>query len=487
MANKKLMLGDIVNNDNLNVSIEMIDPQIDDSVVVELQEQFNNLILLIADEDIKDTYQLFKNKSGLNIVNLIDSLTSNRFGINFKHLATNSNNYGVLTTPPINYNVLNNDAEMKYHDAKEWIKIFDVGTSSKDNLDNVDSDKDFVKIVSNWANSFKSLDDQLKESTIVIDNKKAKIHGLPKTYNIAILGDLVFLIRDIKLNSKELVAVLLHEVGHAYTHIEYSYRTVNSTMVLVDTIKDTMLKSNGGLKKALKLGYEKAFNEKMVSKSDTEVEAVINIANKYLNSTRYISKQYHSYTDSEQIADQFSSRFGLGNELATGLTKMIGYNTELRKLNCITLSLLPVAIIFSIAAMSLLLGVAYLVIGVIVVYIFELIGDIIDSIATAGGSKRAVTYDDNKRRIIRIRNELVRTIRLVDVDKKTMTLLIENVEEINKLLNTIPDDKVGIIDSFFRRLSGVSDEAINSKLLEQMLEDVGENSLHIMSQKFKNL
>lgn len=487
MSKRIIGMEQLFKKKDLNVSLEMLDLQPNDKVVTDLIDYFNDLILLNGDEIIRSTYDMFKNKATLGVIKLLDSTITSRFGINFKHIATESNNYGVLTTPPVNFNVLNNDVEDTYKSIKESVEEL-APYFKKNKIENISDDTDFYSIIANWRDSFKSLDDKLKTSNVVIDNKRGVIKGLPSSYNVIILGDLYFLIETLNLSARELTAILLHEVGHAYTHIEYSYRTVNQTMVLVDTIRDTIIKNNGSIKKALVLGYEKAFDEKLVTKSNTEIEAMIAISNKYLNSTRYISRQYHSYTDSEQLADQFASKFGLQLDLVSGLNKLTAYhNNPLVKLGDITLSLLPAAIIFGIASLSFLFGAGILVIGIITVYLFETIIEIFDSLTTAGGTRRASTYDDSKRRVIRIKNELVRSIRLSNVDKATMGVLISNVEEINLLLNKIPDDKVSVIDSFFRKLFSVSDDAINSKLLEQMIEDVAENELHVISQKFKTI
>ena len=91
---------------------------------------------------------------------------------------------------------------------------------------------------------------------------------------------------------------------------------------MTDTILENISTKNRSPKEAIKIAYERATGEKINSK-DLEginpISTVIYLTEKF---TRYITgHNVHSYTDSEQLADQFAVRFGQGNYLASALAK----------------------------------------------------------------------------------------------------------------------------------------------------------------------
>lgn len=476
------------------LSKEMIDIQVNDPFVEQATRIFENILDTIRNKNLHSTIVGFKNPMFKNNMENLDELIYKRFGIKVRHIPDESMNYGVCPVPALNYNVLNNSVLNTYQSIKDEIKRVreDFGMKpTTDKVDDIENTDDVLNIYNALIKTFDGMDKHLKSSNVKIDLKNAKIHNLPEDYHIMIFGDIVSLLTMYKVDPKEMTAILLHEIGHAFTHIEYMYRTYNNTAVLVDSMKDSLIKKKSSLKKTLVIAYEASFGEKMTEvQSSTSVTALITMVNRYIADTRYLTS-YHSYTDSEQLADQFAGRFGVGPQLASGLKKFYDGSGFMALLSVFVPMIMLIMVIGFIATMSIIGAIGITVIWVILNVIINMIVDFFTSISTKGGALSAYTYDENKQRINRIKNEAVRSLRLMvasgEIDKDLNNTMLQNILSVVNILELLPEDKVGFFDSIARKLTSGGERLLDAKKFEQELENLQENDLHISAAKLRSL
>lgn len=476
---RKLFEEDDNNIGKSDISLEMIDFQNDDLVIKQLEEHYNKLI------EFSDKYStkivtgvsFFKHKEAKKVIESIDNIISKRFGIIFKHVNSNGIGYATIPTPPINFNIINGSSEDFHSYLKDILGKNDkesrevTSKDVKDNKDIKDYDRDYESVIFKIYESFNKMEDVLNGKGVVIDNKKAIIKNLPKDYQLFLIVDFYQLINTYKLTARELTAVLMHEIGHGYTHIEYSYRTTKSTSVIIDSIRDG-LKKNKSSNDILKIAYKKVSGEKTNSFNDKIIG--LKLIDKYMSTTLKLNNEdNHSFTDSEQLADQFSTRFGLGKDIITGLDK-IHYPYKDKQFNIIAMSntINVLLLIFFIVSMP-----ETIIFVILTFFMFFLVG---------GENSNEITYDNNLQRYKRVRNDLIRIIRSSNLDKKTMKSFIKNIDVVDAIISETKSDET-LFSKISDNLFSWNKKSSRFKKLEEMLEDMSENNLHLASNKLRNI
>ena len=469
-----------------SVSNEMISEQLNDKVVSDLITKFDELIMA-ADRfstKIVSSISFFRFRETRDIIDDIDKIIFNRFKIKTQHVSGSGMGYAIITVPPINLNVIAGDIEDKFKHFKDLLgkdkTVYDdrVEVTERDvksKKDIKDIFRDEKSVIYHTYISYLKLENTLKSSRVKIDLKKANIENLPKDYNLFLLADFYSLINKYKMTAKELTAILLHEIGHGFTHLEYSYRTVKNTTVLLDTIRDNI--SNGKTKTdTINLLYKEVLRgEDNLSEYNGTVGA-IRFIDKYMRLTLDMNiDDRHSFTDSEQLADQFANRFGLGESLVSSLSKLHhDIPTPPRG---------PATIIL-ICLMSLV----FIVFGLLFIpaIITYTIVYIIMTILLGGNDSRETTYDSKLRRYQRIKNDIIKIIRTTDLDKNTIRNLLTELSSIDNLMSMAKND-ISIISKIGDNLMPWNKRASSFKKLEELLEDMSENNLYIASNKLRTL
>jgi hypothetical protein len=467
---------------NSTLSTEMIDIQKNDYVVPLLESAIGDLRDKMTEFSINSTKEAFNHKTIYPIIQRIDAILKKRFGFTTRHVSTDTSNYAIFPVPPKSFNVLNDNVEELYTNISEHLEDTNVKTIE------VKHDYQINNILSDWKQSIDSLEKTMNTKGVYIDLHHATISGLPDDYVLYMFGDFNFLLNGINLSNREVVAVMMHEIGHGFTHLEYSYRSVKNTGVLVDTMKDNLLNKNKSYRESLVLAYEETFHEKLTeTEKKNALSATIAVMNKYVANSTYMGDSIHAYTDSEQAADQFSGRFGLGAELVSALKAItdkygsFGFLAGQFALPLVAILTYYAVLVLITGGLAVLGNIAIVTIGVITLL------NLIVAIFTKGGTTIPETYDENKRRAIRSRNELVRQLRLSQLNKTELTAMLGQIELTDKLISKIPADKVGIFNRLVIAMSKDAKLHRDSKYTEQLIEDLMENDLYVAAGKLKAL
>jgi len=478
-------------NTNRNVlSTEMIDPQIGDYVVEALNLRFSRIVNLYENLSLTNV-KFFRHREVKVLIEEIDSLISKRYGINFKHINATGFGYAVFPAPPKQYNIINRDIVNNHEETKAYLNA--IGKRKSNSYKEVDDfEQHQNEVLYNWVKSVEAIDNQFRKDGITVDLKKAAITNLPKDY-IAYIGvDFDILIGKANATGPELTATLMHEIGHAFTHIEYSYRTVNNTAVIVDSLK-SVIDETMSYNKALRLSYVKLGGDAKGIDKTNAVTATLMVVNKYMINTRdFDTTNTHSVSDSEQLADQFAGKFGLSSELATMLTKLHKVGEDMN--NAAIMEATGI-IYLNILLTSLFIAGSIsgaIVISAITVGIIFALAIVIESgidLYTGGGVRGGITYDLDYRRTKRIRNEVVRQLRTTDLPKSVIKEQLSYLKVIDEELLAAKSESKEISNfaKLGRLLFKTNRDASSVKELDELVEDIMENELYIASNKLKTL
>lgn len=477
-------------------SFEMISEQVNDYVVGKIEDQFQQLINLKIKGGSSD---YFKNPKSVSIINNIDTFIKDRFGINAKHINGKNIGYACLPVAPLRDNVLNRDIVKQTDYVKKVLKREEL---NYDKNKRKDYDEDQLAIYNHLVEMREAITEAMKKEPVFINLKEAKIQNLPDSYQAYFIADFHLLINIGKCTAAELTAVLFHEIGHVFTHLEYSIRTAQNVQVLTDSVRDIVMKQNRGTKDMLKMVYEKNTNMKVPKEFERmkTTEAALFVANGLasdkildLNTIKKnTSLQDHSFTDSEQLADQFAGRFGLGGPLSTALNKLMAIDSGFKLFHMIMYvgndQMISTSIFLALLAI-ITAGGSLILLGIL--WISFLSAALLNCIFRKSFYSEEVissgmTYDDIRRRFMRIKNELVRQIPSVD-DKDVRKQILNSILMVEKQMDAVPQAHSGIFEKIVMFFQYDKDAMRAYKRTEQMLENLISNDLHVSKVMIENI
>ena len=485
------------NKEILSISNEMIAFQVEDYVVSAIEEKFRKIKKLIKDNELKGK-GILRHRLVRKEVNELDFILSKRFGFRLKTIYAEKMIYGVLPTPPKNYNVLNTKINKNYDKAEAYLhKLRTKQHKKTEDINDIKEDEGALAYI--WKKSIDDLTEQIEKDGIYVDLEKAVIHNMPKDYHCFIMTDLGYVFNRYDLEPLEITAILIHEIGHTFTHIENSIRTVKNTTVMMESIKESMSVGNRSPKETLYIAYEETIGK---NRKDIESKNVITVTMKFVEkfalSSQSMSNNPRSSTDSEQLADQFASRFGLGLHLATALDKLINStycpDNGRRVSIATTISLVNLGVYVGILILltngGFMTVMATIMSSFVIFWIaIMVVGRILISALTNGLTSADMTYDYDERRVKRIKHDMIRRLRMLKMDDDVIAKLISDIENIDKIIDKMKneDDSIMLVDKFFRQATPKGRLLISAIETDEMIEDLTENELHVVTAKLKQL
>jgi len=415
----------------------------------------------------------------------INSILKNRFGINFSVFNTTKGNFYVIT-PPLDYKNISMAVE---------------------NLDNLFPKKQKMAVLwetiasSNEKKMYETLSnivDALKNNKIKVYTNKLYIKGLDNVDFPIYINFMQAIVH--RVTPTELVAILLHEVGHAFTYVEYMFTTTKNTIVLLENfIYEKFTKGKSDIE-SLTIALEDS-GVKVDNKSAIGVLQALDIFT--IKTYKLDTKKGILNIDFERLADQFATKLGMGDSLASGITKLASLGTidvtdtkteektvmnpfinfiKVLILLLTTLFTILVFNIFGILIIGFILGFKFL--SFIIGYILNIIKNIIRAIFV--NIEQDYNYDDLFKRLRKIRTELVREIRRLDPgDDIGSSVILEQIESL--------DNTIKLVKERFSILKKYGDETgnlnitDNRELINEMIELLEDNELHVFKHKFNKL
>ncbi len=427
-------------------SLEMIDVQKNDSFGSMLEEQF-----AIVKKGMDDgVYKTAKDISEAKINDTIEKLVKERFGLSIKLIISRVGNGSIIIMPVSDHHIF-------IHDLLK-------------NSDVVRNHNKLAKIQN--------------ENTGMINLSTAKVGGMFSKYTHNLYLDLSNLFNYYKLTPGQVTAIMLHELGHAFTYYEYSNRLESTNQVLQTVFEElTSKKANKNITYVYKELAKYDIKEK-------DIDAIVNSQNEIIMGTRLfmvavgiyksqLSIGKYDETASEQSADQFAARFGYGGELGIALGKIYGDNTP--EHNSAIRANINIAVTLLIGFWLLILAVTVLTLsafGVFVSVYFSAF--VIIMFMFSGTANRDMTYDNVIDRYKRIRQELINQLKDIDLLPKDTRTIIESIQSVDEIIKDAKPYR-----HIFQILSDLlvpSNAAAKSDIeMQQLLENLANNDLFLKS------
>ena len=260
-----------------------------------------------------------------------------------------------------------------------------------------------------------------------IDLKNARVSGYLSKIPAYLIIDFINAEGFYGLTEKEFLAIMLHEIGHMFTFLEYHYRLEKTNMLML-TLTESVLDNNfEKVEYVCKYKFsEEEFKKYIENTGKTRFDYYSAITYLFFKEmrTQLINAKYDQ-TNSESLADNFAARFNYGADIVSALDKLhrtldINYTHHLSYLFFIYLFEISLLLCF----LSLGLGGAVVYIGFVILFG----GDYTDN--------NTLVYDRILDRYNRIRLTIIQNLKNSNLDNNMVNRLLKDLERIDIIMNS---------------------------------------------------
>lgn len=332
-----------------------------------------------------------------------------------------------------------------------------------------------------------------------VDEKNARLGGDFSKYISNMFYDADVLHGHYGVNEKEMTAIILHELGHAFYGCVLSNRIDTSNQIIsnalrvdkqasrfpVDIIVDNLKKEKIEIKKS---AIEGLTSPNPVTMTKSIMTVCIEGTYSQMESGKYDNTSF------EQLADNFAARFGYSNHIVTGLEKLIPFGVKGYFWYEVIIAFGSAIVIYEgyrNALLSLFGDRRDSVYGKAMDRLYELkaVYNIIVLtimcfilVKSSGEAGRDYTYDDFVKRYNRARNEVVELIKTKKLTKAQAKEAIASYEQIGKIIHGARTYR-GPLDFLFNTLNPKDRRAKTSIQRQQAIEDLMSNELFVVSMR----
>lgn len=290
-------------------------------------------------------------------------------------------------------------------------------------------------------------------------------------------------IYEYKLTAAEITAVILHEIGHAFTMCEMTNRVSTTNQVLAAMMHakrhDTLEVQEYVFKEAGTLmgNDEKMFSVTEGIKSDEAVfTVVINAMEKHSHSESFTG--HYDVVSCEQMADQFVSRMGYGRALVIALDKAVTTKSDKDPNARHRSQIIDTVMAFLKDGGAMLTWVFFGPLGLLIAGTYTL-AMIAFLTRPKGEMYRDHTYDSARVRYLRIREDLLNRIKDKKIPPAQVKEHLNDLKEIDKyvdaLLKKESKNYWEIASNFIFKKNK---QALDARELQRQLEELASNDLY---------
>lgn len=268
--------------------------------------------------------------------------------------------------------------------------------------------------------------------------------------------------------NEEIVAALLHEVGHIFSYLETLAYTFSTCFTLFDTVKRLDKAKNTEEKVKIFKGVESATgvtisNQDMIAEaSDNDTIAISIFSDIYEQTKSEFGASIYDMRSWESLSDQFSSRMGMTVPLATALDKIMrssgdtSYSTKFQ----IWSGTIIRWVVFVLAAMINPVLSIFIILELLVLLF----------------NPFKIVYDKPGERLERLRQEILQQMKTKNIPAEQRLVLSHNLETITALIKAT-DDKELYYEKVWLFFSSKSRDQKAKRVLLQDLQSVANNNL----------
>lgn len=332
-----------------------------------------------------------------------------------------------------------------------------------------------------------------------VDLKKAKLGGWFCEQPVPVFANFIDLVKQHELTPPEITAVILHELGHDFEGAAMCTRVNTSNQVVADAVKNI-----NGVPEDQRMEYvyrELSKVSPQLSKEDVDglgssnpVVMGVSSFRAIVEITRSLSdSEHHDRTTYEALSDSFAVRFGYGQYLASGLDKML--NDPGRKVIALGASVFKAALVLMlileiiklIRAFWSLKGTSEALLKISISILISIMQRVIAAVVltnTERESTRDMTYDLDKDRFIRVRNDLVNSLKDDAIDTKTRKSTLEQIKFVDTVINRSTNLR-GILGGLSILLSPTDRNVYKAIKTQQEVEKMIANDIFVSASKLK--
>lgn len=456
----------------------MIAFQYDVKELAEAEKIMNDIIDDINIEGYSSTDKVVSSK-----IKTLSSKLSSVVGFNVSLTYNAGYNFCTYIVPAkINDALLNNINEVSdyYEHTKSDGSVSEEYYKKNDTIDSM------------LSKSYQVLDKVLNTKGITVDFNKGKIFGLDNEYHQIIMVDFNYVLDTYKLTARECLACIMHEIGHTFTYYSQLDNTYANMNVLLDTIKEEYLVRNSSARETITIAYKRVSNSTKDIDNKNITEVILDLGRMIL-----IPELETNNKEAETQSDLFAARYGFGEDLTTSLLKMTGSRLRSKSLisniGALLISIISVCIwiyliIISVILMSSLIlypiGYLMLIYGTM---LFEAVMN--SDIATTNWGNSDFNrydsgdYDSMYDRVNRIRQQIIASLKTVDLDKKHIRVIISQLDGLAKITEALKHKKP--ITAKLKSLFG--SKRISKLDMHYVAEALLNNDLMIASARLKSI
>lgn len=331
-----------------------------------------------------------------------------------------------------------------------------------------------------------------------VDLKKSFVSGdLAKSESEMFLNQLAFSgrFRNIEYSDEELASIILHEIGHHFTALEYLDRSVATNQVLAQLQRDLLSNKEPSKRESLiktsgkELSIDRNTVSELIGKEDKIVTTIF--MSQTLKQLR--TQSGHSFYDMntwEMLSDQFATRHGAGAHLANALAKMDRQNPDLTSLS--SFGSIARQASYAVAGLFLLVaGVYGITLGTALATFMGVIGVFLGyATFTYDHSFSEPTYDNAVSRLKRIRNVMVQQAKsfLSQPKSKFNTFAAEKLEDDIELLDKLMvgmEDRTSFVLKVYAFFNASEANRQANVVFQKELETLANNDLYVKALALK--
>lgn len=333
-----------------------------------------------------------------------------------------------------------------------------------------------------------------------VDYKNARISGWFSQQPLPLFINFIELINEHGLTVPEITAVILHELGHAFEGASEVSKLNSSNRVIADAVK----RINGVApeerqefvyKELQKLDQDLSVKDVEGLQSSNPVVFGVSTFRTVISIVRSLSgSSRHDTTAFESLSDSFATRFGYAEYLATGLDKIV--NDRKTRLTQECFSILRAYLVFDtvvgiLSIIRLIFNAKGHAVEEIIKFALSRLVSVIPNayyslrfIKNERESSRDMTYDLNKDRFIRVRNDLVNSMKDPAIDIKTRRAVLEQIKFIDTIVDKTSNQR-GYLNLLGLIISPKDRSTYNAIKAQQEVEKMIANDIFVSVSKLK--
>lgn len=330
------------------------------------------------------------------------------------------------------------------------------------------------------------LDKLVKEEELyaLVDRKEGRLGGILSEIDHPIYITRGMLFNNDKFGPREIAAVILHELGHAFSYYEGLSQYIRQNVILASNVAEFRDTSDAQTRlriisrlKAEKLLPKEFDDSRVANAGDKYTTVVISMGQRMIAEDP--NSIFHNSTTFESAADQFAIRKGAGLYLAKSLTKIYKqYNSSAFEYYFG---------LFVSVAMSIM-SMLFVAIGALhpVFFLFGLVS-YMTALIQGAFSDALSSYDTPRDRLKRIRTEMIGRLKkqdLSDVVRKELVKTFDSLDELLKQNDKHYNANETLGKLIYDRLDSLFIRQKDAKKRQQALEDLLNNELYVSAARF---